>query len=175
MLVAGFASTPLHHSSCFFDLLLPHRTTNDLFYLSPSVLAYQQPNAKKLRRSAQRAEQLAAKGVVPRRRKQLLNRRPVDRTAKKAETEANNNPGREYYDIWGQECECHICMCLSSDDPILALPVFPSWECEDNTQELRRLLCEQPSGNWGYTELKVQIQNVNYEWLIIHHSLIRTH
>ena len=112
------------------------------------MLAYQQPNAKKLRRSAQRAEQLAAKGVVPRRRKQLLNRRPVDRTAKKkAEAEANNNPDREYYDIWGQECECHIGICLSSDDPILALPVFPSWECEVNTQELRRLLCEQPSGN----------------------------
>ncbi|TNN01315.1 hypothetical protein fugu_010697 [Takifugu bimaculatus] len=67
------------------------------------VLAYQQPNAKKLRRKAQRAEQLAAKGVVTRRQKQLLNRRPVDRAAKKSLTEANNNPGRDFYDIWGQE------------------------------------------------------------------------
>ncbi|XP_047449991.1 ribosome biogenesis protein NOP53 [Mugil cephalus] len=67
------------------------------------VLSYQQPNAKKLRRIAQKAEQLAGKGVVPRRQKQLLNRRPVDRTVKKAVTEANNNPNRDYYDIWGQQ------------------------------------------------------------------------
>ncbi|KAM4743445.1 ribosome biogenesis protein NOP53 isoform 2-T2 [Anableps anableps] len=67
------------------------------------ILAYQQPNAKKLRRIAQKAERLAAKGVVPRRQKQLLNRRPTDRTVKKAVAEANNNPAREYYDIWGQE------------------------------------------------------------------------
>ncbi|XP_030264482.1 ribosome biogenesis protein NOP53 [Sparus aurata] len=91
----GKASRPLR-----IDLILQH---DSLVPPPKDVLAYQQPNAKKLRRSAQRAEQLAAKGVVPRRRKQLLNRRPVDRTAKKAETEANNNPGREYYDIWGQE------------------------------------------------------------------------
>lgn len=119
----------------------------------PSVLAYQQPNAKKIRRIAQKAEQLAAKGVVPRRQKQLLNRRPVVRTAKKAVTEANNNPDRDYYDIWEQESECWSEKCLkwpekniqepegrkererervlSSDDPILALPVFPSRECED--------------------------------------------
>lgn len=68
-----------------------------------SVLAYQKPNAKKLRRTAQRAEQLAAKGVVPRRQKLLLNRRPVQRTTKKAVAEANNNPNRDFYDIWDQE------------------------------------------------------------------------
>ncbi|MEQ2181125.1 hypothetical protein GOODEAATRI_008162 [Goodea atripinnis] len=77
------------------DVRLQERTTG--------ILAYQQPNAKKLRRIAQNAERLAAKGVVPRRQKQLLSRRPVDRTAKKAET--NNNPDRHYYDIWGQELE----------------------------------------------------------------------
>lgn len=65
-----------------------------------SVLAYQKPNAKKLRRTAQRAEQLAAKGVVPRRQKLLLNRRTVQKTTKKAIAEANNNPNRDYYDIW---------------------------------------------------------------------------
>ncbi|KAM4627930.1 ribosome biogenesis protein NOP53 isoform 2-T2 [Polymixia lowei] len=67
------------------------------------VLSYQQPNAKKLRRIAQKAEQLAAKGVVPRRQRQVLNRRPVARTTKKAVTEANNNPERPFYDIWGEE------------------------------------------------------------------------
>uniref|UniRef100_A0A1A8BUX0 Ribosome biogenesis protein NOP53 n=2 Tax=Nothobranchius kadleci TaxID=1051664 RepID=A0A1A8BUX0_NOTKA len=67
------------------------------------VLAYQKPNAKKLRRIAQKAEQLAAKGVVPRAQKKLLNRRLAHRTVKKAVTEANNNPNRDYYDMWAQE------------------------------------------------------------------------
>ncbi|XP_028274689.1 ribosome biogenesis protein NOP53 isoform X2 [Parambassis ranga] len=67
------------------------------------VLAYQQPNAKKLRRIAQKAEQLAAKGVVPRRQKRLLDRRPIEQKAKKAVTEANNNPDRDFYNIWDQE------------------------------------------------------------------------
>uniref|UniRef100_A0A3Q0R0Z1 Ribosome biogenesis protein NOP53 n=1 Tax=Amphilophus citrinellus TaxID=61819 RepID=A0A3Q0R0Z1_AMPCI len=67
------------------------------------VLAHQKPNAKKLRRAAQRVEQLAAKGVVPRSQKRLLNSQPVDRKVKKAETQANNNPERDFYDIWEQE------------------------------------------------------------------------
>ncbi|XP_039987734.1 ribosome biogenesis protein NOP53 isoform X2 [Xiphias gladius] len=91
----GKTSRPLR-----IDLILQH---DSLVPPPKDVLAYQQPNAKKLRRIAQKAEQLAAKGVVPRRQKQLPNRRPVDRKAKKAVTEANNNPDREYYDIWGQE------------------------------------------------------------------------
>lgn len=84
------------------DLILQH---DSLVPPPKDVLSYQQPNAKKLRRIAQKAEQLAAKGVVPRRQKQLLNRRPVARTAKRAVTNANNNPDRDYYDIWGQEAE----------------------------------------------------------------------
>ncbi|KAM7413579.1 hypothetical protein PAMA_020792 [Pampus argenteus] len=91
----GKASRPLR-----IDLILQH---NSLISPPKDVLSYQQPNAKKLRRIAQKTEQLAAKGVVPRSQKKLLNRRPVKRTAKKAVTEANNNPDREYYDIWGQE------------------------------------------------------------------------
>ncbi|XP_051252619.1 ribosome biogenesis protein NOP53 [Dicentrarchus labrax] len=91
----GKTSRPLR-----IDLILQH---DSLIQPPKDVLAYQQPNAKKLRRIGQKAEQLAAKGVVPRRQKQLLNRRPVNRTAKKAVTEANNNPDRDYYDIWGQE------------------------------------------------------------------------
>jgi len=106
---------------------------------SSSVLAYQRPNAKKLRRIAQKAEKLTAKGVVTRRQKRLLVRPKLDDTAKKAELEPNNNPERDYYDIWRQECElcaCFLCvcvcsMCVSSDDHILALWVFPSWEWED--------------------------------------------
>ncbi|XP_029964890.1 ribosome biogenesis protein NOP53 isoform X1 [Salarias fasciatus] len=91
----GKASRPLR-----IDLILQ----NDSLVLPPKdVLAHQTPNAKKLRRASQRAEQLAANGVVPRKQKRLLNRRPVDRTTKKAVTEANNNPDRDYYDIWGQE------------------------------------------------------------------------
>ncbi|CAJ1066179.1 ribosome biogenesis protein NOP53 isoform X2 [Xyrichtys novacula] len=91
----GKVSRPLR-----IDLILQ---SDSLVAPPKDVLAYQQPNAKKLRRIAQKAEQLAAKGVVPRRQRQLLNRRPVERTAKRAVTEANNNPDREYYDIWGQE------------------------------------------------------------------------
>ncbi|KAF6736033.1 Glioma tumor suppressor candidate region gene 2 protein [Oryzias melastigma] len=68
-----------------------------------NVTAYQQPNAKKLRRIAQKAEQLAAKGVLPRRQKRLLNRRSADKTVKKAE--ANNNPDREFYSMWGDKEE----------------------------------------------------------------------
>ncbi|XP_056297794.1 ribosome biogenesis protein NOP53 [Pseudoliparis swirei] len=67
------------------------------------VLAYQRPNAKKLRRIAQKAEKLTAKGVVTRRQKRLLVRPKLDDTAKKAELEPNNNPERDYYDIWRQE------------------------------------------------------------------------
>ncbi|XP_031716947.1 ribosome biogenesis protein NOP53 isoform X1 [Anarrhichthys ocellatus] len=91
----GKASRPLR-----IDLILQH---DSLIPPPKDVLAYQLPNAKKLRRIAQKAEQLAAKGVVPRRQKRLLNRQPLDGTAKKAALEANNNPERAYYDIWNQE------------------------------------------------------------------------
>lgn len=123
------ASNPSHPNTDPFFSLPDH-----LFCSISSVLAYQQPNAKKLRRIAQRAEQLAAKGVVTRRQRQLLRTQPVAKKAKKAETEANNNPKRDYYDIWGPESECCFFFCLffSGDDPILALTVFPSWKCEEH-------------------------------------------
>ncbi|XP_029374332.1 ribosome biogenesis protein NOP53 isoform X2 [Echeneis naucrates] len=91
----GKTSRPLR-----IDLILQH---DSLVPPAKDVLAYQQPNAKKLRRIAQKAEQLAAKGIVTRRQKRLANRQPLDRKAKKSVTEANNNPARDYYDIWGQE------------------------------------------------------------------------
>uniref|UniRef100_A0A3P9B9H7 Ribosome biogenesis protein NOP53 n=1 Tax=Maylandia zebra TaxID=106582 RepID=A0A3P9B9H7_9CICH len=91
----GKSSRPLR-----IDLILQH---DSLVAPPKDVLAYQKPNAKKLRRTAERAEKLAANGVVPRSKKRLLNRTVVDRTSKKTETEANNNPERDFYDIWGQE------------------------------------------------------------------------
>ncbi|XP_057694224.1 ribosome biogenesis protein NOP53 [Corythoichthys intestinalis] len=89
------------------DLILQH---DSLVPPIKDVLAYQQPNAKKLRNAAKRVEHLAAKGVVPRSQKKLLNRQTPKTGVKKAVTEANNYPKREYYDIWGQESK-------SSADP----------------------------------------------------------
>lgn len=115
-------------------IVIPY--TKRLFPLTISVTAYQQPNAKKLRRIAQKAEQLAAKGVLPRRQKRLLNRRPADKTVKKAE--ANNNPDREFYSMWGDKEEEGEWerggVRTSGDDPILALTVFPLWKCEDQRE-----------------------------------------
>ncbi|XP_034461055.1 ribosome biogenesis protein NOP53 [Hippoglossus hippoglossus] len=91
----GKPSRPLR-----IDLILQH---DSLVQPPKDVLAYQQPNAKKLRRIAQKSEHLAAKGVLPRRLKRLQTRRPVIKGPKKAVTEANNYPDRGYYDIWGQE------------------------------------------------------------------------
>ncbi|XP_077422230.1 ribosome biogenesis protein NOP53 [Vanacampus margaritifer] len=82
------------------DLILQH---DSLVPPIKDVLSYQQPNAKKLHNSAKRVEHLAAKGIVPRTQTKLLNRQTSNTTAKKAVTEANNNPNRDYYDIWGQE------------------------------------------------------------------------
>uniref|UniRef100_H2LXK5 Ribosome biogenesis protein NOP53 n=1 Tax=Oryzias latipes TaxID=8090 RepID=H2LXK5_ORYLA len=80
------------------DLILQH---DSMVPAPKNVTAYQQPNAKKLRRIAQKAEQLAAKGVLPRRQRRLLSRRPAEKTVKKAE--ANNNPDRDFYAMWGEE------------------------------------------------------------------------
>lgn len=91
----GKASRPLR-----IDLILQ---SDSLVPPPKDILAYQRPNAKKLRRITQKAERLAAKGVVPRRQKQLLDRRPADSTIAKAAVETNNNPNREYYDIWGEK------------------------------------------------------------------------
>ncbi|XP_055752145.1 ribosome biogenesis protein NOP53-like [Salvelinus fontinalis] len=83
------------------DLILQH---DSLVPPPKDVLAHQQPNAKKLRRIAENAEKLAAMGVLPRRQKRLLSRRPATKTSK-AKTAANNFPDRPYYDLWGGEAE----------------------------------------------------------------------
>ncbi|XP_062242381.1 ribosome biogenesis protein NOP53 [Platichthys flesus] len=82
------------------DLILQH---DSLVQPPKDVLAHQQPNAKKLRRIAQKSEHLVAKGVLPRRLKRLQRRKPVIEGPKKVVTEANNYPERGYYDIWEQE------------------------------------------------------------------------
>eukprot|EP00063_Salmo_salar_P042957 XP_014017792.1 PREDICTED: glioma tumor suppressor candidate region gene 2 protein-like isoform X2 [Salmo salar] len=83
------------------DLILQH---DSLVPPPKDVLAHQQPNAKKLRRIAENAEKLAAMGVLPRRLKRLLNRRPAITTSK-SKTEANNFPDRPYYDLWGGDAK----------------------------------------------------------------------
>ncbi|XP_036393036.1 ribosome biogenesis protein NOP53 [Megalops cyprinoides] len=91
----GKASRPLR-----IDLILQH---DSLVPPPKNVLAHQQPNAKKLRRIAQKAEQLAAKGVLPRRQKLLQRRKAVAETEVPVQTLANNHPDRPYYDLWGAE------------------------------------------------------------------------
>ncbi|XP_010896954.1 ribosome biogenesis protein NOP53 isoform X2 [Esox lucius] len=81
------------------DLILQH---DSLVPPPKDILAHQQPNAKKLRRIAEKAAKLASLGVVTRRQKRLLNRRPARATVPKAETDANNFPERPFYDLWGE-------------------------------------------------------------------------
>jgi hypothetical protein len=68
----------------------------------PSILAYQLPNAKKLRNVAKKAEQLAAIGKVPKKHRPPTK---VDGPTKTTAADAPNNPTRDFYDIWGQESE----------------------------------------------------------------------
>ncbi|CAH2314228.1 Ribosome biogenesis NOP53 [Pelobates cultripes] len=59
------------------------------------------PNGRKLKRKLEREEKLAAQGVLPRSERllqaQLRNKRP------RCKPEANNNPGRGFYDIWEED------------------------------------------------------------------------
>ncbi|KAJ7990188.1 hypothetical protein DPEC_G00297720 [Dallia pectoralis] len=84
------------------DLILQH---NSLVPPPKDILAHQQPNAKKLRRIAEHAAKLAALGVVTRRQKSLLNRRPARASVSKAKTSANNFPERPYYNLWGEDAK----------------------------------------------------------------------
>ncbi|KAL7851464.1 hypothetical protein AOLI_G00218200 [Acnodon oligacanthus] len=62
------------------------------------VLAHQRPNAKKERRAAQKAEKLAAMGVLPRRQK-LLHRLPAALSFKEKPV-TSKDPERNFYDLW---------------------------------------------------------------------------
>ncbi|MCJ8744915.1 hypothetical protein PDJAM_G00124210 [Pangasius djambal] len=63
------------------------------------ILAYQRPNAKKLRRMAEKAEKLAAMGVLPRREK-LLQLRKTAQTRVREKPLNSKDPGRSFYDLW---------------------------------------------------------------------------
>ncbi|XP_060761719.1 ribosome biogenesis protein NOP53 [Neoarius graeffei] len=65
------------------------------------VLAYQRPNAKKLRRMAEKAEKLAAMGMLPRREK-LLQLRKTTKTHTKEKPLNPKDPGRSFYDLWSE-------------------------------------------------------------------------
>ncbi|CAL8349905.1 unnamed protein product [Lota lota] len=77
-------------------------TNHSLVPVPKDILAYQVPNAKKLRSVAKKAEQLAAIGKVPKKHRPPSK---VARTTKTTATDAPNNPTRDFYDIWGQESE----------------------------------------------------------------------
>ncbi|KAI4877689.1 hypothetical protein NFI96_016765 [Prochilodus magdalenae] len=62
------------------------------------ILAHQRPNAKKERRMAQKAEKLAAMGVLPRRKKLLS--RPAASPSVKDKPETSKDPDRNFYDLW---------------------------------------------------------------------------
>ncbi|TSP46814.1 Ribosome biogenesis protein NOP53 [Bagarius yarrelli] len=67
-----------------------------------NILAYQRPNAKKLRRMAEREEKLAAMGVLPRREKLLQLRKT--RAAQVKEKPPNpKDPARGFYDLWSAD------------------------------------------------------------------------
>ncbi|TRY58038.1 hypothetical protein DNTS_022692 [Danionella cerebrum] len=70
-----------------------------------NILAFQQPNAKKERRMAEKAAKLASKGVVPRRERLLQLRRAAWASGihLKEKPIANNNPDRSFYDLWSTE------------------------------------------------------------------------
>ncbi|CAL8336929.1 unnamed protein product [Boreogadus saida] len=79
------------------DLILKN---NSLVPVPKDILAYQLPNAKKLRNVAKKAEQLAAIGKVPKKHRPPTK---VDGPTKTTAADAPNNPTRDFYDIWGQE------------------------------------------------------------------------
>ncbi|XP_048017352.1 ribosome biogenesis protein NOP53 [Megalobrama amblycephala] len=90
----GKRSKPLR-----IDLIL---RPDSLIPAPKNVLAFQQPNAKKQRRMAEKAAKLAAMGVVPRREKLLQLRRAAAASglSVKEKPVANNNPERAFYDLW---------------------------------------------------------------------------
>ncbi|KAL2095515.1 hypothetical protein ACEWY4_007663 [Coilia grayii] len=90
------------------DLLLQ---SNSHIPAPKNILVHQQPNAKKLRRKEELAENLAAKGVVPRRQR-LLELRKEAYTAGIPVRErpvANNNLERAFYDLW-EDNRKHFCV-----------------------------------------------------------------
>ncbi|KAI1894063.1 hypothetical protein AGOR_G00130130 [Albula goreensis] len=90
----GRGSRPLR-----IDLILQH---DSLVPAPKDILSYQQPNAKKLRRISQKAEELAAKGVLPRKQRLLLRRKAAAGSKAAEHTSANKHPERPFYDLWSE-------------------------------------------------------------------------
>ncbi|KAL1260006.1 hypothetical protein QQF64_007833 [Cirrhinus molitorella] len=90
----GKRSKPLR-----IDLILQ---SNSHIPAPKNVLAFQQPNAKKQRRTLERVAKSAAKGILPRREKLLQLRRAAAASgvSAKERPEAKNNPNRAFYDLW---------------------------------------------------------------------------
>ncbi|XP_017351811.1 ribosome biogenesis protein NOP53 [Ictalurus punctatus] len=63
------------------------------------ILAYQRPNAKKLRRMTERAEKMAAMGMLTRRQKLLQLRKTVQPQVKEKPL-SSKDPARSFYDLW---------------------------------------------------------------------------
>nr|XP_033812955.1 ribosome biogenesis protein NOP53 [Geotrypetes seraphini] len=64
------------------------------------VLAHQVPNAKKLKRQKEFQERLEKRGILPRR--QRLLQAKLHRPFTKSRIPTNNQPDRDFYDIWGE-------------------------------------------------------------------------
>ncbi|XP_077141828.1 ribosome biogenesis protein NOP53 [Ranitomeya variabilis] len=64
------------------------------------ILSHQVPNGQKLKRKREREGTLEKKGILPRTDRLLLAQ--LDRPTPAHVDEANNNPGRGFYDLWGE-------------------------------------------------------------------------
>ncbi|XP_069799464.1 ribosome biogenesis protein NOP53 [Dendropsophus ebraccatus] len=65
------------------------------------ILSHQVPNAKKLKRKRELEKKLQKKGILPRTDRLLLAQKEAPSPAPKEE--ANNNPNRGFYDLWGEK------------------------------------------------------------------------
>ncbi|XP_073454789.1 ribosome biogenesis protein NOP53 [Aquarana catesbeiana] len=63
------------------------------------ISSHQVPNGKKLKRKRERVEKQEKKGILP--RSERLLRAQLNQTKKAHKPEANNNPSRGFYDLWG--------------------------------------------------------------------------
>ncbi|XP_073405229.1 ribosome biogenesis protein NOP53 [Dendrobates tinctorius] len=64
------------------------------------ILSHQVPNGRKLKRKREREGTLEKKGILPRTDRLLVAQ--LNRPSSTLVDEANNNPGRGFYDLWGE-------------------------------------------------------------------------
>ncbi|NP_001090022.1 NOP53 ribosome biogenesis factor L homeolog [Xenopus laevis] len=65
------------------------------------IASHQVPNGRKLKRKQELQAQLEKRGILSRSEKLLQAR--LNKSNSKAKAQANNNPGRSFYDIWGEK------------------------------------------------------------------------